>query len=295
MSDRWYLFPAPVVFKVSGKDARRYLNNRLSNDLRSATAGSTLLAGALSPQGRVEGLYTVFVSSDDTFYLVCDGGERQPLFAALGRYIVADRVSIVDCSSEVSFVHTTNASAIIDDILPGATVMVAPRTRMAREGRDLLIVSASTEQLARELSTRWGTSLSKEEYDLARCKQGTVEFPTEANGNVILTEVGLREAVSFTKGCYVGQEVIERSDAIGKLPRRLERVSFEGGEGVIPDAAVLKADGAYAGKVLSVFRDSEKGRALAFVLMKSGAYSIGDTLECGGSKGHLLSEGEQCQ
>ena len=81
----WYLQPSPVVFKVTGKDARRYLNNRLSNDLRTATAGASLVAGALTPQGRVEGLYTVYVVSDDLFYF----GRRGdfPFTIVLGRWI----------------------------------------------------------------------------------------------------------------------------------------------------------------------------------------------------------------
>jgi folate-binding protein YgfZ len=287
MSARWYLFPAPVVFKVSGKDARRYLNNRLSNDLRSAPPGTTLRAGALSPQGRVEGLYTVFVEADDLFYLVCDGGDRQPLFAALGRYIVADRVSIVDCSSEVAFAHTTATSSEISQCVGERRVSVAPRSRIADQGSDLLALNTPPVALAQELERVWGAPLSRESYDLARFAHGSVEFPLEVNSSVVLTEVGLRDSVSFTKGCYVGQEVIERSDAIGKLPRTLERAVFIGGTGVVPEAPVLKGDGQYVGKVLSVINDSEQGRALAFVLLKSGAYSSADALECGGCRGSL--------
>lgn len=290
MSVKWYLPPAPVVFKVSGKDARRYLNNRLSNDLRAVTAGATLLAGALTPQGRVEGLYTIFVDSEETFYLVATGGERQPLFASLSRYIVADRVSIVDCSSDVVVGHLGS------DVMPSigaARVLVAPRQRIGDVGLDFVALGDVRADIEKGLHEALGASLTRDEYDLLRFSQGCVEYPTEVDDGVILTEAGLRDAVSFTKGCYVGQEVIERSDAIGKLPRRVERVVFEGVSGIASDANIMGGEGKYVGKVLSAFVDNTHRVTKAFALLKNGAYVANDSVQCDGVVGRILSSEER--
>ena len=74
MSRKWIHLEDAVVLRVSGKDARRYLNNRLSNDLRSAKPGDVVRAAALTPQGRVEGLFSVFIENEEVFLLVCVGG-----------------------------------------------------------------------------------------------------------------------------------------------------------------------------------------------------------------------------
>ena len=245
----WYLQPSPVVFKVTGKDARRYLNNRLSNDLRTVSAGSSLVAGALTPQGRVEGLYTVYVVSDDLFYLASDGGERQPLIAALGRYIVSDRVSIVDCSADALVGHVAGHDPLVCG--EGVLCLTHPQRRIGTEGRDFLLITENAAAVLAQVTEQLGASLSTSEYDLKRFAEGFAQYPMEINDSLILTEARLRDAVSFQKGCYVGQEVIERSDAIGKLPRHLERIVFDGAETLQPQMSVASTDAKPIGKILS--------------------------------------------
>jgi folate-binding protein YgfZ len=287
----WYLQPSPVVFKVTGKDARRYLNNRLSQDLRTISAGGSLVAGALSPQGRVEGLYTVYAQSDDTFYLASDGGERQPLFAALGRFIVADRVSIVDCSSEALVGHVAGQSCpeFGGDVL----CLAHARRRVGEHGEDFLVVSHKTADVRSTLIERLGPPLSTKEYDLKRFADGFAQYPTEINDSMILTEGGLREAVSFQKGCYVGQEVIERSDALGKLPRHLERVVFEGHEELSAQASVIGKESKPIGKIVSTIADAANNKLCAFALLKNGAYATREQVQCEGRVGTILSSEEK--
>lgn len=287
MSLSWYLQSAPIVFKVTGKDARRYLNNRLSQDLRTIEPGSSLIAGALTPQGRVEGLFTVYVEPNDTFYLACDGGERQSLFAALGRYIVADRVSIVDCSAEALVGHVVGTPP---PIAPDQGIyLTSPCNRLGTEGSDLLIVSPAISQVREGLISELGSPLTKEAYDISRFKVGFVQYPSEVNENLLLTEAGLREAVSFQKGCYVGQEVMERSDAIGKLPRRVERIVFNGVCALPLQAQVLGSDAKPIGKIVSVIPAAADSRTYAFALLKSGAYAENDIVRCEGVEGTILS------
>lgn len=291
MSLTWYLHPAPVVFRVTGKDARRYLNNRLSQDLRTASSGASMMAGALTPQGRVEGLFTVYVEADDVFYLACDGGERQPLFATLSRYIVADRVSIVDCSSQAIFGHLVGEVAF--ELSTEATCFTSPRQRIGALGEDLLFVSQDPDKVRAELVKRLGQPLQTAQYDLLRFANGLVQFPSEVNDSIILTEAGLREAVSFQKGCYVGQEVIERSDAMGKLPRHVERIVFQGTGAIALQAVVLGKDEKPIGKVLSVFNDSARSCMCAFALLKTGSYAPKDKVQCEGLVGTILSSEEK--
>lgn len=289
MSPNWYIHPAPIVFKVSGRDSRRYLNNRLSNDLRSVGPGSALVAGALTPQGKVEGLFVVYVITDELFYLVCDGGARQPLFASVGRYIVADRVSIVDVSSESVAGHLSVEGVPGIDVPEGAVFRSMPRRRIATTGSDFLITGTDPAAVIGLLRAKLGEPLSKDFYDTARFLTGFVQYPEEVNDTVILTEAGLRDAVSFTKGCYVGQEVIERSDAIGKVPRTMERVVFGVGEEIAREARVVSVAGQQLGKVVSVFSGLPDGKQPAYCLLKTGSYALGDQVQCNGVNGEILT------
>ncbi len=249
------------------------------------------MAGALSPQGRVEGLYTVYVRGDDLFYLVSDGGERQPLFAALGRYIVADRVSIIDCSSETLVGNIAGATlpALVGDV----TSLTHARARLGVEGEDFLILTDKVSDTHASLQQRLGAPLSTSEYDLKRFEAGFAQYPTEINESMILTEGGMREAVSFQKGCYVGQEVIERSDALGKLPRHLERIVFEGVDVFSPQASVVGKESKHIGKIVSTIADSANGKLCAFALLKNGAYAAHDQVHCEGRVGTILSSEEK--
>jgi folate-binding Fe-S cluster repair protein YgfZ len=120
----------------------------------------------------------------------------------------------------------------------------------------------------------------------------------------MILEYGLREAVSFSKGCYVGQEVVERSDAVGKIPRFLERLEIDlaqpalvGSDLVINQqqlkgASISNVSGEVLGRVVGViadrisYQDKRGGSELIssfklFALLRNGRYKVEDELFCG--------------
>jgi folate-binding protein YgfZ len=289
MKCAWFHLADAVVLRVSGKDARRYLNNRLSNDLRSCTPGDVIRAAALSPQGRVEGLFSVVVEAEESFLLVCDGGRRNSILAALSRYIVADRVSVQDISLQIVVLHSTSVEPVK---LEGGVVHTIPHARVWAHGYDYVLEGVEREPILEQCAADWGVPMTHEEYALLRWKQGLPAYPGEINEDTILTEAGMREAVSFTKGCYVGQEVIERSDAVGKLPRTLERIRFEGTHADLVRTPVVSASGQNIGKIVSCVSDTVHAFTGAFALLRNGAYASGDTVRCAEITGSILSKDE---
>jgi folate-binding protein YgfZ len=292
MSYLWKLFADSVAFKVSGKDTRRYLNSRLSNDIRSVTPGHSIVAAALTAQGRVEGFFTVFCLADDCFLLVADGGNRQALFASVGRFIVADRVSVQDVSSSTVLLHVAALEAIVQQVTEAlglTSIVQTPSSRIAAEGTDLVVRDADSAAVLNKLVALWGPPLTEEEYDLLRVKHGYAAYPTEISDDIILTESKRAEAVSFSKGCYVGQEVIERSDAIGKVPRQLERAVLNGQGSVSSGDAIVNGEGVAIGKVVSAYPEPANNRIFMFALLRSGKYAAGDIVCCAGLQGSLIS------
>ena len=288
----WFLFPDATIFRAQGKDVRRYLHNRLSQDLRLCTPDHPVKAAALNAQGRVEGLYTVFCDAADTFYLVCDGGKRNLLLAALSRFIVADRVSIEDCSSHVVWTHLAATQDDTTRLVTGIeteTTFVFSNPRIDAVGTDLLLLCRNSQESVEHLRSLLGEPLSEEAYDVRRFMHGVPAFPDEIHDDMILTEAQTRDAVSFTKGCYVGQEVLERSDALGKVPRLLERIIFAPSPTPLAvGAPILNAAGATIGKIASVRSEKSTGRIFVFAFLRHGKYNYSESVACDGATGTIL-------
>ena len=160
--------------------------------------------------------------------------------------------------------------------------------RLSETGSDCLVLGVASERVSEELRARCGDPLSSDEYRLCRIKQGVPVFPDEANSDTILTEAGLYSAVSFSKGCYVGQEVIERSDAIGKLPRTLELIRLNGASSIEPGTSVVNGSGEAIGKVVSSAVDGAEGATFLFALLRSGKYGSAEPVECAGLTGAIV-------
>jgi len=290
----WYRFPRPIVVEVSGKDAERYLNNRLSNDIRQCQINHPIIAAALNPQGRVEGIFTVFRKGDGAFILVCDGGNPTEVISALSRYIVADRVTINNVTELFAWIHVAQGIDVVALQNDNREHLeLNSHTRIFADGADILVPMEAVAHVVKVLSGAESGVISDDEYRALRVARGLPVFPEELNAHVILSECGMRHAISFSKGCYVGQEVIERSDAIGKLPRRLERFVFDHLTQVEIGATIENVHHEAIGKVVTTTHSPKKTRTLAFAMMKTGKYEIGERALIGTATGTIVAlEGE---
>ncbi|MBX7136484.1 MAG: hypothetical protein K1X83_00770 [Oligoflexia bacterium] len=275
-----------LIFRFSGKDSPRYLNARLSNDIRNVKSDRAILAAALTAQGRVEGLFSVSLELDGSFLLVCDGGDAPSVLTALKRYIVADRVEVEDLSLSHSVLHLisddTSALASFNppDNVPLAfafngELRVLRRKRSAQLGIDVIGPRDKVQQLRSDLLNHNSEFWSTERARFERLAAGIPAFPDEIGPDALLLEADLSEAVSSRKGCYVGQEVLEKVQSHGKAPRRL--VLLEG-HGAIPAIGEpVRMAGTVLGKVSSVAAAPIGSSWLCFALLKN--QEIPETLE----------------
>ncbi len=254
-----------AIVEVSGRHATRYLNNRLTNDVSrlgpiAAQSGSaTVRAGALSAQGKLEGLFTILVTAADPgkFTLVCDAGKDDADFlAALSRYKVADDVQFA-IRDDLKLIHT-DAGADSDSI-----VATWDRNRGLKGGRDVLV---SVDYLPH------GTQLGDATVTKLRLLTGEPQFGIDFESDALLAEIGLVDSISFTKGCYVGQEVVARIDALGKPPRLLLRGSITGAE-PLSDYSVTITDPSPGGRKRTIGEIttalSDKDHVLCFAMLRN--------------------------
>ena len=228
------------IIEVSGRHATRYLNNRFTNDVTklhqriasselSDVSCAVMRAGALNAQGRLEGLFTVIAraSHPENFLLICDGGAEDAEFdAALARYRVAEDVQFKK-QTDLRLIHSTAGAA------QTGRVIGWNRNRGLTNGVDLLVNKDA--QLL-------GTEIAAERVTQMRILSGEPQFGIDFDSDALLAEIGIEDAVSFTKGCYVGQEVVARIDAMGKPPRLLKRCSVTRSESITDTAIIMQAE-----------------------------------------------------
>jgi folate-binding protein YgfZ len=200
----WSEYPRDVV-QMSGPDAASYLQSQVSNDLRAMAVGDSRWALLLQPTGKIDVLLRVWRTADDVFVLDTDAGFGDAMVARLNRFKIRVKADITSLDWRCIAVRGVSGAGV-----PGAGVAAWG------EGYDLLGESpmppdgvASGDLLAARVDAAWPA-------------MGAEIVP----GETIPAETGITDvAVSFTKGCYPGQELVERMDSRAvTAPRLLRRL-----------------------------------------------------------------------
>jgi folate-binding protein YgfZ len=213
-------------FALSGVDRVRYLNGQVTNEVRNASAQAAIYACVTNAKGRIEG--DVFIhSAGDHLVLDAEEGLREHLGARLERYIVADDVELRDVSEDWCLWHFFGAAVEAANKLqlPEGSVRL-DATRLGVPGVDVWL--PSTSGAASNIPTDV-PSVTAEDWETLRILKTVPRWPNEISNEAFPQEAGLEgRAMSFTKGCYIGQEILSRIKLTGKMPRRL--VTFQLGD-----------------------------------------------------------------
>jgi folate-binding protein YgfZ len=276
-----------LVFEGTGKDIVRYLHNRLTNDIRGLKFGQTVRAAALTPQGKIEAELAVVSTGPDQYLLVTDGGDPTVVEKALTRFVVADRVSISNRTDSYSLLHFY---APVPQELSTSGYLL-PHQRSVLLGTDLLISKdqrgATTELLT---SSGW-QNLSHEEQRTLRYQAGIPSYPDELYG-VLLPEADLPHLVSFQKGCYAGQEVVEKIAARGRPPRLIRFGSVATDAPLaVGDPIVRGSDGQAVGTIHGSLQLPSEKRQLICVHVRNDSTLERDSLMTQGAPITLVRNG----
>jgi len=280
-----FFSPTTTILSVTGKHSERYLQARLSNDVRLCSPHRAILAAALTPQGRTEAFGALWRDSSGAFHLVLEGADREALTTAITRFKVAEQVEFTPSDLRVLHVAGEGAEAALKEVtglvVPKATpgtvgsaegatgpLALIRRIRTPTVGIDVIAPSPTIESLINTLRRVGGTEISPTEQVALRLEAKVASFPEDFNDSVILAEVGIPDSVSFTKGCYTGQEVMAKIDSLGKPPRILTRL-FAAGSHEVPPATPVLANGKQLGKTTSAAFHQERGRTYVFALLKN--------------------------
>jgi glycine cleavage system T protein len=246
------------LLRFKGSDRTSFLQGMVSNDVRALTPGAGIQAAILDVNGKILADLRVFCGED--FFLI-DLWEfrRAEILEHLRHYLVAEDVEIDDLAGRYGILSLQGpkARSLLDRILSSQelpsrmhghhTVLIENReVRVARsahtgeDGVDLFLdvgdlprVVSRIEEAGQSLPLRW---VGVQALDILRLEAGIPRYGVDMDENNLLLETGLDHAVSFHKGCYLGQEVIERIHSRGHVNKKLAGLILEG------EAPALRGD-----------------------------------------------------
>ncbi len=241
--------------RVAGPDASKFLQGQLSQNVLALGAGDSAWSLLLSPQGKVVAFLRMTRVTDDAFVLDTDAGWGQTVIERLNRFKLRTKADVEAMDGwRCIAVRGPDAHRAFPDGIPADWPGLP--------GVDLLgpDVEPPPADVARPCSL--------EAYDVVRIEAGIPVMGRELTESTIPQEAGIVDrSVSFTKGCYTGQELVARIDSRGgNVPRHLHGVVLSGGAPP-PPGATLHVDGKEVGVVTSAAFSPglEAAVALAYV------------------------------
>jgi tRNA-modifying protein YgfZ len=199
---------------VSGPDATSFLQSLVSQDLDRVEVGATTKSLLLQPQGKLIVDFRATRVDADTWWCDCEGGFGPALAEGLNRFRIRVKADIESPPTAALAVRGVDAASVA----PPPGVRLVP----SWAGFDALGPAASVDAFAATLDV---PSIEAGAYELARIEAGAPKLGADMNERTIPQEAFLElDAVSFTKGCFVGQELVCRIDTRGHVNRYLRRL-----------------------------------------------------------------------
>ena len=240
--------------RVAGPDAAKFLQGQLSQDVLALGAGTSAWSLLLAPQGKVVALLRLTTVTGDEFVLDTDAGWGQTVIDRLNRFKL--RVK-----ADVEAMEGWRCLAVRGPDAHVAAPAGADADWPGLPGVDLIGPDVEAPDGARPCSL--------EAYEVVRIEAGVPVMGRELNESTIPAEAGIVDrSVSFTKGCYTGQELVARIDSRGgNVPRRLRGLVLTG-DTPPPPGATLHVDGKDVGVVTSAAYSPGRGAAVALAYVR---------------------------
>ena len=238
------------IVTVNGPDAARYLQGQLSQDV-VAMAGANAWSFLLAPTGRVVAWLRVHRIDAEQYILETDPGSGDAVRARLQRFLLRTRADIAEPQRRRLVQHRWDPSSVRLGLEAPPGALVAPAVGPGVGGIDELYLDTPPPEVA-ELGSDVAASDAIERYRIAH---GIVRMGTELDDDTIPGEAGawvIDLSVSFTKGCYTGQELVARIDSRGNnVPRPMRLLSLDAD--VMPGDEV-RFEGSVVGTITSAAR-----------------------------------------
>jgi folate-binding protein YgfZ len=253
--------------RVTGEDRVRWLNGMVTNSVQDLQSGKGCYNFLLSVQGRIQGDGYIFAEAD-ALLLETAAEQISALMALLDRFIIMDDVELTDISSTRSGLSLSGpeAASLLQRIgLSVASLGELERQSTSWNSADITLIHAysplvprfevwtepeTVKALSEALLSAGAIPCDPQSQQWLRLLAGTPKYGIDIRDKELPQETGQTRALHFAKGCYLGQEIVERIRSRGNVHRTFTAFRLEG---TLPDSGtMLEADGKQVGELTSV-------------------------------------------
>ncbi len=275
---------------LSGEDRVRWLNGMVTNNIRDLALNHGVYSFLLNAQGRNQGDLVAYNRGD--YLLVTTDRAQAPAIAEIfERYIIMDDVEVADISDKLAAVGVAGPKArevltaagidvaqleagqVIDALWHDLGISVARSVQPQMDGYEIWVASENVDKVWDALVQAGATPAGTDALELYRIARGVPRYGVDLRERDLPQETGQQHALNFSKGCYIGQEIVERIRARGNVHRAF--VGFEvQGEPPQPGTKV-RADDKDVGEITSAarmpFPSGERTLALGYLRREAAA------------------------
>jgi folate-binding protein YgfZ len=288
----WLDLSARGKIRVSGDDRARLLHAMTTNHVQQLKPGEGCYAFFLNAQGRILADVNLFCF-EDHFLLDTEPETRHKLFEHLDRYIIADDVTLTDETDRLATIAIEGPKAAEVLVKLGAP---APETLYATTAwgasavarvdstgsGGFFIFTPEKSRVIELLESAGAIAATPEEAGIVRIEHGRPRYGEEITERFLVQETGQLQAVHFSKGCYLGQEIVERVRSRAQIHRILRRVEIDSTQVPPVGTKLMRAD-ADAGEIVSAVYSPGLGKVVAMAYMRTPNSEPGTELALAGA------------
>ena len=271
---------------VSGSEAVQFLNGLITNDMKTLAENQWMPAVFPTVQGRLIASVRV-IHAPDGYLIDTEASTHERVLQTVARFTLAGDFRVADLTAELAQLSLQGARAveIVRGVLGDATanlnhlacaavpwrdsqVTIIRATQTAEDGFDLFVEANAAVALWEALTAAGARPVGFEALEILRIEGGQPRYGVDMDETNVVTETNLDEAISYTKGCYIGQEIVARIKYRGHVAKKLTGLLFTRGAKVQSGATIRSVDNKDIGRITSATLSPHLGRTVALGYVK---------------------------
>jgi folate-binding protein YgfZ len=273
--------------EVSGSEAVQFLNGLITNDVKALEEGAWMRAAFPNVQGRLIAEARVLRLAPDRFLFDTEAASCAPVLKTLERFTLAGDFRVGDLTGEIALLSVQGAHAanliaatlgteaahvergrISSAKWNDRPLYVIRATVTAEDGFDLFVEATGAASLWDALTAAGARPLGFDALEVLRIEAGVARYGVDVDETNVVLEAVADDAVSFTKGCYIGQEIIARIHWRGHVAKKLTGLVFDQPVDAKRDDKIRAMDGREIGRLTSVTFSPQLSRTVALGYVK---------------------------
>jgi folate-binding protein YgfZ len=264
--------------RVSGSEATMFLNGLITNDVKNLAQNRWMPAVFPTVQGRLIGAVRVIRGSEPAFLIDTETAAHEGVLKTVSKFTLAGDFKVSDVTAETALLTLQGQSAA--EILPkvfdqgvsdlpqdgvvqttwqNVPVTILRASHTGEDGFDFVIDSSRKAELQQALEDESAQPVGEDTFEILRVEAGIARFGQDMDETNVVPETNLDDAVSYTKGCYVGQEIIVRIKHRGHPAKKLTGLRFETDQQVEVGAVIRSTENQEIGRVTSAVISPRRG------------------------------------